>query len=298
MKTEQLRNIMVGLTVLGALAGIAVMILLFASLPGGFKGGYEVDILIESTGGAKDGDNVHIQGMRVGYISSIRFRDESDPSQGIKMTARVKHGISLPPQAICYVTPNFFGSSWIELKQGDPDDLAQRPQLDADEIYGMIKESGILAEVRPLLHNLTDAAEALVEMVGPAGAGDLPPAEAGLRGAVVRLNRTLDEFHGFAVEARQSVGEITETATNTGEHINALADRMVDSADRLSRLMTTLNRISEKIEAGEGTAGRLVTDDRLYRELVDTAEQMADLMAEVRELVKQWKEDGVRIGLE
>ena len=73
---------------------------------------------------------------------------------------------------------------------------------------------------------------------------------------------------------------------------------MVDSADRLSQLMTTLNRISAKIEAGEGTAGRLITDDRLYRELVDTAEQMADLMAEIRELVKQWKEDGVRIGLE
>lgn len=295
---EQTQNVIVGLTVLGALVVLAGMIFLFAKLPGGFKGGYELDIVIDNTGGVKEGDTVYMRGLRVGHINRIRFADEDDPDKGIKMTAQIDHDVKVSRDTICYITRNVLGTPWIELKRGRPGDLRDRPPLPDDTILGKIEQTGPLAELKPALKSLTDVADGLMDLMGPRDAPDTPAEQAGIRGVVVRLNRTLDEFHAFAADARTSVARVTDTVTDTGERVEQLAGRLVHSADKLSQLMTTLNQIATKIDEGEGTAGRFINDDRLYREFIDTADQMSKLMGELRELVAQWKDKGVRLKLE
>jgi len=111
------------------------------------------------------------------------------------------------------------------------------------------------------------------------------------------LNRTLESFHAFATDARTSVNRITDTTTNAGNKVADLADELVDAADRLSLLLSTMQRMAARIEAGEGTLGQLVNDPRLYRQMIDTTEQVAKLMQEVRVLVKQWQAQGVEMKL-
>jgi len=66
----------------------------------------------------------------------------------------------------------------------------------------------------------------------------------------------------------------------------------------MTLLLTSMQRLVAKVERGEGTAGRLMTDERLYIELVDTVEQFTALMEEMQMLVQQWREEGVGVRLD
>jgi len=65
----------------------------------------------------------------------------------------------------------------------------------------------------------------------------------------------------------------------------------------LSLVLSSMQRIVAKIEAGEGSAGMLVNDARLYRELLDSAEQTTRLMEEIRLLVEKWQAEGIEMKL-
>ena len=295
--TERTRNVIVGLTVLGALGLFVVMVVMFTRLPGGLQGGDELDIIVSDTGGAKDGDSVYMQGLRVGFISRIRFINKDDPTQGIQLTARIDHGVPVAEDTICYISPSVMGPAMLNLRKGEPRHLRGRGPLGEGAIYGMVEESGPLAELKAAMKDIANITDSLLEIIGPADQTDVAIEQSGVRGAIVRLNRTLEEFHAFAGEARVAVGEITQTTEAASGRVEELAASLVDSADRLSLVLSAVQRISAKIEAGEGTAGKLVTDPRLYRQLVDTAEETSQLMQEIRLLVEQWRAEGIEMKL-
>ncbi|HUU59325.1 MAG TPA: hypothetical protein VMZ50_07265, partial [Phycisphaerae bacterium] len=168
---------------------------------------------------------------------------------------------------------------------------------------------------------------------GPAGS---QPAGGGLRGAIRKLNRTLDGLSAivgdpenqtnlktslanladatrrtgeavdalkeFAVEARktaaaadQTVAAIKTAADQARERFDEVSRKFIDSADQLSALLATANKAVTKIESGEGTAGRLLNDPKLYNNLLESTKQLADLLKEFRQLVRQWQETGLWI---
>ncbi|MFP3938586.1 MAG: hypothetical protein ACLFVW_09630, partial [Phycisphaerae bacterium] len=204
--------------------------------------------------------------------------------------------------------------------------------------------SGLLPdELGPALDGLAKLTENLNELIAPEPAtadGEepttAPPASAGVKGTIEKLNRTLDALYAvlgdvenqrnihdslgnirraaeaateamnsmeaFAVEARQAAAGATETIEEVRETTRAARQRMedvsgklIESAERISTLMSTVNRTASKIESGDGTAGRLVNDPELYNNLLDATREMSGLMKEFRTLVETWKETGVQI---
>ena len=114
----------------------------------------------------------------------------------------------------------------------------------------------------------------------------------------------MDALKGFATEARKSAGEagetmkdISRTAAAARRRIDQLAAKLIQDAEKISALMTTLNRFATKLEAGEGTVGKLVNDPKLYSGLVEATEQMTELLKEFRKLVEAWRHSGVELRL-
>jgi len=84
-----------------------------------------------------------------------------------------------------------------------------------------------------------------------------------------------------------------EVLTQMSGQINELVKRLVDTTDRLSRLITSLNNSASKIETGEGTFGKFVCDPELYDELVRTTRQINEMAARFTVLAERWETDGV-----
>ncbi len=105
----------------------------------------------------------------------------------------------------------------------------------------------------------------------------------------------MEALKDFATQAKLSVEEISVPASSAAKRFDELAQKLIESAENVSALMTNLNQAATKIEAGEGTAGKFINDPKLYNSLLDATNQMSDLLEEFRDLVEQWKQRGVEI---
>ena len=76
-----------------------------------------------------------------------------------------------------------------------------------------------------------------------------------------------------------------------------MAQKLIEDAEKLSELMASAHRTALKIEGGEGSAGMLVNDPRLYNNLMDAASQLEKLLGEFRELVEGWKAGGLQLDI-
>jgi phospholipid/cholesterol/gamma-HCH transport system substrate-binding protein len=133
-----------------------------------------------------------------------------------------------------------------------------------------------------------------------------------------RIRGTVDNLHTMSEDGKAAVAELKEASADARVAVNearALVSkgsdavvRIDESAERLarsatedlelvSRLLTQMNTVMEKVERGEGTMGRFVGDDKLYESLVLTFRRAAEAMEEFRLLVKEWQKGKIRVAL-
>lgn len=72
---------------------------------------------------------------------------------------------------------------------------------------------------------------------------------------------------------------LTSSSSNT---VNDFATSGTDLAQRLSKLSDEMNSLVQEVKKGEGTIGRLFTDEALYNNLNATIRETEDVMKEVR----------------
>jgi phospholipid/cholesterol/gamma-HCH transport system substrate-binding protein len=96
----------------------------------------------------------------------------------------------------------------------------------------------------------------------------------------------------------QDAAEATKTTfQNTDVRIESLTKSLVAASDRLSEVMKHVDGIVEKIDRGEGTAGKLINDGRLYEQLLEDSRQLDLVLQELKTFVEQSKEKGLPIKL-
>jgi len=335
---ERTQNVAVGLTVLVALVLLGGLIMFFAGLPWLVQQGYEIRIAADTTHDAHPGDGIHLAGMRVGRVTDVGFTDPTDPYAGITITARIEQDIKLPGSVVAeFYTKGLVGAAYIELKPTgparlDPDTGEPLEFFPTDGSLIMasrhIGTSVVPQELTDAMKSMTELADNINELLKPTvtegttiAPGTQVPEPAGLRATVDKLNAVLDAMVAVLgdVDNQQNLktslanlAKATETAAATMEDLQAfaqkagttaedfseLARKAAGSADQISRLMATANRLATSIETGEGTAGMLLNDPKLYNSFLQATTQMNDMMAELQILIDQWRQQGVKIDIE
>jgi phospholipid/cholesterol/gamma-HCH transport system substrate-binding protein len=120
--------------------------------------------------------------------------------------------------------------------------------------------------------------------------------------ATASANDAMASLQSFAVEARQAstqaaatVQEFRELAKVSGDKLDDLTDQLIADAQSVSDVLASLNRAITKIEAGEGTAGKLINDPQLYNDLLAATRQLTRTLQDFGDLARSWKETGVPI---
>ncbi|MGE3180499.1 MAG: MlaD family protein [Phycisphaerae bacterium] len=76
---------------------------------------------------------------------------------------------------------------------------------------------------------------------------------------------------------------------------NDLRGRIVNSLTKVDQFMDTMNRLMLPISRGEGTLGRMLSDNDLYDALVITLKRFAATITDFQVLAKEWQKGKVRI---
>ena len=97
--------------------------------------------------------------------------------------------------------------------------------------------------------------------------------------------------------AKVTFEDVSDATKKASKRFDELAEKLIDDADRLGKVLTSLHRVTVKIETGEGTAGKLLNDPELYNGLVDATQQLKDTLEKLSALLAEWKEKGVKMKL-
>ena len=209
------------------------------------------------------------------------------------------------------------GSSYIELKV-DPDKLPAPPMdpNDPNSCYlshGMLVQgsTGMTSEFFPeesqkKLNSLIEGIEAFI-----AGANDIigdPNNQKSLRTIMANLTETSGQVPAAIQQATEMMKALQKTleefrvlaTTGTGaiKSVDAKAERLVvslvDTSNELGKAAAQIRLAMEKVNTGDGTAGRLINDGRLYENLLETSTQLNILLKDVRELLDKISQEGLR----
>ena len=103
-------------------------------------------------------------------------------------------------------------------------------------------------------------------------------------------NETLDEFKGLAAKG-------TQTLENADGNFDKLFGSIIQTSEELNKGMSDLRVVLTKVNDGEGTAGRLLNDGRLYENMVDSTQRLELLLEEMQKFMAASRDRGLPIKL-
>jgi phospholipid/cholesterol/gamma-HCH transport system substrate-binding protein len=276
------REAWVGLFVV---AGIAAIIILLAVMTDAalFRGRYIITTNVPNAGGIRKGDPVQMRGVNIGRIigfgigqKDVDVRLEIEGEYPIPKDSRVELKASgLLGGMVAEVVP---GASAEKAAWGD--------RIPGASGIGLFDKMDTLAgeadKVAVRVQNLLSD-EMVKDLQG--GASD---ARKSLEGLQAILKEQRGELRTLSASLKRSA-EGMEKVT-TGPELERIVKRVDQLVERLDGTLGTLDRSSKSVESilarmdrGEGTLGKLSTDDTLYK---NASEATANLNKATQELNK------------
>ncbi|UCC84710.1 MAG: MCE family protein [Gemmatimonadota bacterium] len=246
--------------------------------------GYTVTVILEDAGGLERGDRVHMSGVEVGVVRSVRL----EAADRIVVQLWLQRDLRIPQDTRALLQAvGVFGDVIVTLEPGDSDTVASR---------GDTLAVGRAPSLMDLAGDLGEQAEALLlkvdRLLADSTIDQVHGSVAALPGTVRGLEQLVRESSDEFAALSQSLRATAETLQGTLEDaeieglvadMRELATTASETAASLSQSAESLRSIADKIDRGEGTLGLLVNDPGLYEDLRAAAQNAATLTRDIRE---------------
>ncbi|HEV7298612.1 MAG TPA: MlaD family protein [Tepidisphaeraceae bacterium] len=315
------RNLLVGTTVLGAFLVLGWMIIQFGgSIATPFAAPVlNVSFTTTRADGVVEGSPIMYRGVNVGKVTKVSLLPDNE---NVDILAQINRELNLPAnvQGTIRQTNVFGGGAAIslDLTNGQPEgQLADGAKLqsrfagsglippeiaelasDLRETSRQFRESNVVPNMNAQLTKIGTLIEELTNFVTDTETQDnLRKSLANVRTATESANRITANFERFSAKL-ESIGDNTDrVVTKAGDSVDDLSKQLTERMSQISQLLHTTQSIAAKIDKGEGTAGRLVNDPKLYAGLVETTESLNLIVRDMQRLVQQWEQEGVSLKL-
>jgi len=286
------KEVQVGITVIVSLIILVWGTLWFKQVR--FSGGinrYFADF--ETVGGLQGGDRVQVRGIRLGAVEDFDIHGDM-----VRVRFHVKELADLREDArITLTSQGIVGEMLLEILPGEGESALDghvfRGKVMQDMNAMMDEGAETLADARALTREITAFMAEIRED------GRL----SGMIDDTREVMRTVQETTGeIAPDVETLVAELDATTTAirravagpdsllTGALKGAEASlaRVDTLSQRLGRATLLLTEILERVEAGEGSAGRLLRDESLYAQAESTIVAVQDLVADIKARPKRY----------
>jgi phospholipid/cholesterol/gamma-HCH transport system substrate-binding protein len=270
----------------GILITVAVIVLVVGTLwlvRGDLRSGYPLYTRFAWGQNVRQWQPVLLAGVTIGSVSDVRLRDDGF----LDVDLRVQKKYSVPRNAVAEVHPiGIFGDAAIALKAPGP--LPQK-FAPGDTLPSANAASGIDAltaradSITASVHRITRTLE--TEFIQAGGVRDL-------RQTLATTNRFLAQMQAIAAEQNRNMTATLETFRGAANAVDSAqvqatlasfrsAAASSDSLmQRLSSNTTQIQAILARLERGEGTAGKFLTDTMLYRDTRNLLTRVDSLVAD------------------
>ncbi|VAX26715.1 hypothetical protein MNBD_NITROSPIRAE02-1586 [hydrothermal vent metagenome] len=277
------------------------------------KEGYPVYVYFSNVSGLDEKTKIKVAGVDAGVIEKIILERNR-----VKLRLRIYPEIRLYRDAVASIkTSGLLGDKYleikpgmdqVELKEGETIQKVHEPVDIDDMIY---KLAGISDSIQSLTDNINDVfGTEETKNALKKTAANLEHLTGNLNSAITdndrRLKETLEGINTLTASINKLVednsNEITDTVSNLKElsaeapemikELNAASEELKslleENRPKIARLMektdktmSSVQKVAERIEKGEGTIGKLVSDERLYESVSKAASGIENTLARI-----------------
>jgi phospholipid/cholesterol/gamma-HCH transport system substrate-binding protein len=298
-----------------ALIAIASIAILYAGINflkgNSFLGGdTEYTSYFPNTGSIMVSSNVTLNGVTVGKVTGIQSMPNGSINKKVRMTFNIQEkGIRLPKGSFVEIGSLDFINKCLIIHT--PEDISKGYYKANSVIPGKVSidmVTQVKAYADPISQRLQKMMGSIDRMVISLSSFWDTTATSEIEGSlkevkitIKRLGRVANEIEGFVAAERAqftkimaNVESITLNIRRSNDELSKIignARKITDdfvSADFKSILLdaqTTvkkLNLVLEDVENGHGTLGKLIHDEKLYNELVDTNNDLQNLVTDLQ----------------
>ncbi len=258
-------EVLVGIIVtLGLIVGISGTVWL---AQGGLERGYPLYAEFPWGEGLKRGQPVLLSGVTAGYVDKVEFI----PTGGVVATIRMTGGYRVPKGTRAQIVPaGFFGDKSVALIPDRPNPITH---AEGDTLPVLASTPGV-DQLAAKADSIAGSVQAITnefekELVVGRGLAELRSTLAGTNRLVNQLSQVVTaqsrQLDATMASLRNAAGAIDPAKVDsTLKNMQSASANVVELSSELSRTSVQLSATLAKLDRGEGTAGRLLTDPALY----------------------------------
>ncbi len=272
----------------GFVVAVAVVLGVLGTLwlvRGGLTSGYPLYASFPWGSGLKQGQPVLLSGVNVGYVGDISLEKDGT----LTVTMRVGKGYDVPSGTVATVEPNgLFGDMEIALRANGPSPV----HYTAGDTIPSGKPSVTMADLLSRLDTVSRGVRTMsdaftVELVQNRGIADLRETLEQSARFMRQLNEIAAqqsvEISRTTAALRRTAGAIDSASVDsTVKNLKATSANMTALTGDLRQTTTHMNSLLAKLDNGQGTAGKLLTDTLLYQDLRNVVGRVDSLTADFK----------------
>jgi phospholipid/cholesterol/gamma-HCH transport system substrate-binding protein len=263
-----------------------VVVLFWMTDPATLRGRYLIVTTVEDAGGVRGGDPVQMQGVNIGRVHGFEM---VGPGR-VDITLEIEGAWTIPQGSrTVFGEAGLFGGRTLVIERGQSSAMIQP----GDTLGGESGSGGgLLGSVDQLSAQAGSVLSAMDSLLSPTTIGNV-------QGSARELEHLLTELSAVTREQRATIADLTaslsraasglETAAGAGPDVARAAAR-ADSAmavlaattENIDAATASLRSVLARMDAGEGTLGRLSTDDSLYVNLNEAVQSINALVQDLQ----------------
>lgn len=257
-----------------------------------FEEGKTLYAVYEDVGGLQVGTAISINGLVVGKVNAIKFKDRSG-SLVVTFSVRNEFGFSKNSPAELYDT-GIIGGKGIQIKpvfdgaatakSGDTLPSNIQPgltQLLQTQLTPLQKKvEGAVTNADSLLMNVNEVLDSRAKK-------DLRETLAGLNKTVASFQKSADALNRILTNNETKLGNsltsFEELTANFSQFSDSLNNAGLNSTfAKLESTITNLDNLVTRMNNGDGTLGKLLNDEKLYSNLNGASRELDLLLQDLR----------------
>ncbi len=282
---QMMTELVVGVFLLAIFAGLFwfTIILMRQNI---FVKKYAVQVRFQEVMGLQDGDNIVVRGMPVGKVTKLVLGQTRD--EGVTVIGELSAPLQLRTDYRArIITTSILGGRYMEIEEGTPqaDVLADTTHLRGESPVDLMEEATALVHdlKRSLneggvLKNLEATMEEVRGVVTKLNQGE------GTLGKLITEKALYEDLTAITKDLREASAQVNQVVTGVNRGEGTIGKLLKEDRvyNDLARLSSNLVAISDRLNEGKGTLGKLLSeDDQLYQDLSATAASLKKITAQV-----------------
>jgi len=234
---------------------------------------------------------VTINGLRVGSVSKIDIRD--DAKLVVAMNIKNDYPFSKTSIAEIYGGDLIGGKSVAIVPDFESKTLAKS----GDTLKGKI-EIGLLElvndQLSPLQKKIEDGVSSVDTLLNSINYIMDEKTNKSLKNSILSFNETVNQLNSTSKEISSLIKTNSDDFTNTMSNLSEVSEKFNQISDSLSKIefnkivrdletsLAQVKSITNKIDQGEGSLGKLINDENMYTNLENATKQMEELLQDMK----------------